>query len=282
MIGPSHSQPMDEAMIRTASLPMYNFPGMRAANAAFWAALRGLLLDCGLKDVPAELSFERPAVPDAIGQEVLFTQTCGYPLQTLYRGQHRLLARPCYDAAGCSGSSHSAFILVPASSPARTLHNLRGKRFALNSLHSNSGMNLPRRMLADLAGGAPFFDAVIETGGHGASLKLLLAGGADCASIDCLTYAFAQDYAPDFVAGLRILAQTPPSPAIPFVTSIHTDPETVAVLQRALSALSGDPAHRPVLDALRIGRIEPAADEDYSRLLAYVREAAELGYPDLA
>jgi hypothetical protein len=32
-----------------ASLPMYNFPEMRSANAQFWGALRGLLLEAGLK-----------------------------------------------------------------------------------------------------------------------------------------------------------------------------------------------------------------------------------------
>ena len=35
-----------------ASLPMYNFPEMRSANAQFWGALRGLLLEAGLSDVP--------------------------------------------------------------------------------------------------------------------------------------------------------------------------------------------------------------------------------------
>jgi ABC-type phosphate/phosphonate transport system substrate-binding protein len=269
-------------MTRTASLPMYNFPGMRGANAAFWAALAERLRQAGVADVPEGLSADRAPVPDGIGPEVLLTQTCGYPLQTIYRGQHRLLARPCYDAAGCSGSTHSAFIVVPAHSPARTVENLRGKRFALNSLHSNSGMNLPRRMLAPLAGGAPFFGEVAETGGHGASLRLLAVGGADCASIDCLTYAFAQDYEPSLVEGLRILAQTPSSPAIPFVTSADTDDETAAVLGRCLFELAADPRSRPLLDALRIARIEPAAEAEYAALLDLEREAADLGYPVLA
>jgi hypothetical protein len=42
-----------------ASLPMYNFPEMRSANAQFWGALRGLLLEAGLSDVPETLVFER-------------------------------------------------------------------------------------------------------------------------------------------------------------------------------------------------------------------------------
>jgi ABC-type phosphate/phosphonate transport system substrate-binding protein len=269
-------------MIRTASLPMYNFPQMRGANAAFWSALSELLRRRGLAGVPDALSSDRAPVSERIEPEVLFTQTCGWPLQTIYRGQYQLLARPCYDGAGCTGSTHSAFVMVRQDSPARTVANLRGSRFALNSLHSNSGMNLPRRMLADLAQGRPFFGQVTETGGHGASLRLLQAGGADCASIDCLTIAFAQDYQPELVAGLRILAQTPPSPAIPFVTSIATDAETVAVLKACLFEMSADPGLRPVLDGLRMARIEPAGDEQYRWLLDYEREAADLGYPAIA
>jgi len=269
-------------MYRTASLPMYNLPGMRAANAAFWQALSGLLREEGVADAPEQLAFDRSPVPDRIGEEVLFTQTCGYPLQTVYRGQYTLLARPCYEAPGCQGSTHSAFIVVPAGSAFRGLEDLRGGRFALNSRHSNSGMNLPRRLFADLAGGRPFFSEVVETGGHGASMKLVAAGAADAASIDCLTYVFAQDYAPESVAGLRVLAQTPPSPSIPFVTSHLTDPAAVQVLKRSLERMSADPAFRPVLAPLRIARIEAAGEEEYSALLRYGREASDLGYPDLA
>ncbi len=269
-------------MTSTASLPMYNPPGMRQANAAFWAALAGLLRATGLNDVPETLSFERPAVPEGIGPEVLFSQTCGYPLQTIYRGQYQLLARPCYDAPGCSGSTHSAFIIVPKDSPARRMADLRGKRFALNSLQSNSGMNLPRLMLARMGVKPPFFGEVVQTGGHGPSIKLVSEGGADCASIDCLTYAFMQDYQPEMVAGLRVLAQTPSSPSIPFVTSSQTEPETMATLKRCLFQMSDDPRFGAELSGLRIARIEPAPRAEYDALLRLEREAVDLGYPAIA
>jgi len=71
----------------TARLPMYNLPEMRAVNARFWEALRGLLLEAGLRDLPEGLSYERPPVPDRIGPEVLFSQTCGYSLETIFAGQ---------------------------------------------------------------------------------------------------------------------------------------------------------------------------------------------------
>ncbi len=266
----------------TASLPMYNLPEMAAANAAFWRALSDELATEGLDDLPPELSSSRPPVPAEIGAATLFSQTCGYPLQTIYRGQHQLLGVPTYDAPGCGEATHCAFILVREDSSFQKPEDLRGTTFALNSRHSNSGMNLPRLLFAGLAGGRPFFGNVIETGSHATSMQRVLSGEADCASIDCLTYVFLQDYRPHFLQGLRILAETAPSPAIPFITAAATDPQRVAALRRALLRLTAAPDRRPVLDPLRIRTISPAAPETYQVLLDYERQAAELGYPEVA
>lgn len=266
----------------TASLPMYNLPEMAGRNAAFWDALAQELRRDGLSDLPEELLFSRPAVPAAIGSEVLFSQTCGYPLQTIYGGQFQLLGVPTYDAPGCGFASHRAFVLVREDSRFRQLADLRGAVFALNSLHSNSGMNLPRLLFARIAAGRPFFGAVVETGTHFASIERVASGELDAASIDCLTYVFLQDHRPAAVASLRVLAETPESPAIPFVTAAATPPATVAVLRAALLRVAADPARRPVLDGLRIRTISPTDPTAYARLLAYEREAADLGYPALA
>lgn len=265
-----------------AHLPMYNLPEMADRNAAFWAAVSDELRRDGETGLPSGLTFARPAVPDRIGAEVLFSQTCGYPLQTIYRGQFHLLGVPTYDAPGCGFATHRAFVLVRDDSPFRTPDDLRGATFALNSRHSNSGMNLPRLLFARIAGGRPFFRAVVETGSHPGSMERVASGELDAASIDCLTYAFLKDHRPDATARLRILAETPESPAIPFVTSTATPPERVEALRAALLGVAADPARRPVLHALRIRTITPADATAYGRLLDYEREAADLGYPDLA
>ena len=187
-------------MIPTASLPMYNFPEMRAVNARFWEALRGLLVEAGLRDVPESLTFDRRPVPERLGPDVLFSQTCGYPLETVFVGQAIRLGTPCYAAPGCDGPTHRAFFVVPKASPAKSLADLKGSRYLLNSPVSNSGMNLPRRNLAEIAGGSRLFSVVIETGGHPASLDGLLRGEGDVASIDCVTYAFWRHYRPEAAA----------------------------------------------------------------------------------
>jgi ABC-type phosphate/phosphonate transport system substrate-binding protein len=107
-------------------------------------------------------------------------------------------------------------------------------------------------------------------------------GGADAASIDCLTYAFFGDFRPAALAGLRRLADTPESPAIPFITAADTPADRVAALRRALPRMAAEARHRPVLDRLRLRRIGPCDPAAYARLIDYEREACALGYGEIA
>jgi ABC-type phosphate/phosphonate transport system substrate-binding protein len=269
-------------VMRIVSLPMYNLPEMRTVNARFWDALRGLLVEAGLRDVPETLSFDRPPVPVRIGPEILFSQTCGYPLETIFTGQAIRLGTPCYAAPGCDGPTHRAFFVVPQASSAKTPADLKGGRYLLNSPVSNSGMNLPRRSLAEIAGGRPFFSTVIETGGHPASLDRLLRGEGDVASIDSVTYAFWRHYRPEAAARVRIIGETPSSPAIPFVTSVATPPEIVEILRTALRVLVHDTRYDAVRRGLLLTDIVDLPNAAYRGLLDYEREARQFGYPELA
>jgi ABC-type phosphate/phosphonate transport system substrate-binding protein len=256
---------------------MYNLPEMRAANAAFWAALHGILIESGIA-APDALSFEGPPVPERIGAEVLFSQTCGYPLETIFRGQAIQLGTPCYDAPGCSGPTHCGVFIVPASSPAQKLGDLRGCSFLLNSRHSNSGMNLPRRALAEIAGGRPFFSRVVETGSQPGNLDRIARGEADATAVDCVSYAFWCRFRPEAALRTRVLGPTPPSPAIPFVTSATTPPETVASLRRALHRLARDERFAAARAGLLLTDIVDIPAERYRALLDYEKQAEQLGY----
>lgn len=269
-------------MSRRASLPMYNFRGMQQANAGFWRALRGLIEAEGCAALPDRLEFDQPPVPEAISPDTLFTQTCGYPLQTIYRGQYRCVATPSYVAPGCGVMTHCAFFVVRDDDTAGTIEALRGRRFAVNSPHSNSGMNLPRRSLAPLADKGRFFSKVELSGSHPLSLRMVQQRLVDAASIDCLTWAFALDHAPEMVAGLRVLAETVPSPAIPFIAGGDTSDEEVATLRRALSVVAGGDEYDEVRAALKLGGIGQVQQGAYDVLLDYERQARDLGYAEIA
>jgi ABC-type phosphate/phosphonate transport system substrate-binding protein len=143
-------------------------------------------------------------------------------------------------------------------------------------------MNLPRIMLARLGITAPFFGSVIETGSHTESIRRVAAGDLDAAAIDCVTYGFFSDYRGQEMSGLRVLGETPESPAIPFVTSVATPPQQIGALRAALLRMANDPRRKPALRGLRIETITPVDLSVYERIMAYEREAADLGYPVLA
>jgi ABC-type phosphate/phosphonate transport system substrate-binding protein len=243
---------------------MYDLPQLRTANEAFLTAFSTLLRE---EDV------------DPGGTTI--TQICGYPLQTVYRGQFTLLGIPCYGVPGCDGPAHRAFIVVSSASTTIRVEDLRGRDFAVNSLDSNTGMNLPRHFLAKFAEGKRFFNRVIVTGSHRASMEAVVSGRADAAAIDCVTFGLYAEYEPTAIDGLCILAQTSASPSIPFVTSRKTGKTTVRALRRALRNFSDRADFAPLRHALRIKRIEPAREADYDVLLDYCAEAAALGYPRL-
>jgi ABC-type phosphate/phosphonate transport system substrate-binding protein len=266
----------------TASLPMYNLPEMRADNRAFWGAMRVELTRLGLDDLPGEPDFDRRPVPAEIDTDTLFTQVCGYPLQTIYRGQATLLGAPVYAVEHCIGPTHAGVFIVGANSRFHRLEDLRGCRYAYNSRHSNSGMNLRRRAIADIAGGKPFFGSIAETHSHPGNIERVARDEIDATCVDNVTYAFVARHRPALADATRVLAPTPPSPSIPFVTTARAPAELKEALRKALFRVARAEEWAGVRAGLLLQDIVPVDDESpYQGLLRYESEARALGYPEL-
>ncbi|MBV8746229.1 MAG: PhnD/SsuA/transferrin family substrate-binding protein [Xanthobacteraceae bacterium] len=260
---------------------MYRLPEVAAATAALWDALRVRLVARGLAIDDVIFADAAAPVPEGIGPHVFFTQVCGYPLFKVFRDQGAILATPSYAFAGCEGPNHCAFFIVRANDPARRLEELRGRVFGCNSRLSNSGMNLPRLALARIARGKPFFQQVVMTGGHLASLDHLHRATIDLCAIDCVTWGLVQKFRPDQAARYRILAQTAPSPSLPFVTSTTTNAPTITTLRDALSALFADAETASIRETLGLTGVSNVDSAAYERLADYEQEANDLGYPIL-
>jgi len=260
---------------------MYNLPEMRAVNQSFWDAIGTELRRRDVENAPQLLDFARKPVPDEIEPDSLLTQVCGYPLQTIYRGQAALLAAPVYAVEHCDGPTHAGVFVVGRNSAFRRLEDLANCRFVYNSRQSNSGMNLPRRSIADIAGGKPFFGSAVETHSQPANIERVARGEADATCVDCVTYAFFCRYRPELGDRTRILAVTRSSPSIPFVTAASTTAEMRARLQAALFAVARSPEWADVRAGLMLRDIVPIDPARYAVQLAYEREAVQLGYPQL-
>ena len=118
-----------------ASLAMYDWPELQAANDALWSAIAGRLAEQGLA-VPERLT--RGVDLDAVwtSPALLLGQTCGYPLMTALGRRVQLVATPRYKARGCEGPFRRSAMVVRARTPIRSLAQLRGRRCALNARRS--------------------------------------------------------------------------------------------------------------------------------------------------
>src|SRR5882672_2474368 len=258
---------------------MYNLTEVAVANEAFWSAVRKKLLSKGLSIGDVEFDKGRLPVPDTFGEGVYFSQLCGYPFMTRFANQGSLLGSPIYAFPGCVGATHIAYFIVREGDPATSLQDMRGRIFGCNSLLSNTGMNLPRLVIARIAEGRAFFSAVRMTGGHNVSLDRLLDESIDLCSIDCVTWGFFQKFRPEMAARLRVLGETPRSPTLPFVTSAATANRDRQALADALREFMADPATADIRDSLNLTDIVDVDTSVYARLLDYELEAAKLGYP---
>ncbi len=259
--------------MNVAALPMYDFEELRWATDALWAAIASRV-----PGAPARLERGRDVWLDPA---LLLAQTCGYPLVTRLAGKVRLVATPRYRVEGCEGAFYRSAVVVRADDPAVRLADLRGRRCAVNSLDSNSGMNVLRAEIAPLAEGGRFFADVVVTGGHVASVAAVARGDADVAAIDCVTWAHLQRLRPGETAGLRVLGWTEATPGLPLVTAVGTDAGTQAALVRALEDVAGDPGLAEVRAALLLEGFEAVALEAYGVVKEMEFLAEGLGYPVL-
>src|SRR5205823_5053207 len=125
--------------------------------------------------------------------QLLFSQTCGYPLTHAFKGKLKLVATPHYAADGCDGPSYCSIIFAREALP---LAALRGATAAVNSPDSMSGMLALQLVFAPLAEDGIFFGDVAETGSHLASLAAVRDGLADVCAIDAVCAALAKQMRP--------------------------------------------------------------------------------------
>lgn len=262
-----------------ASLPMYDLPEIRHATDAWWSGLARHFRAAGVDAVPDRLA--RDPEPGWTDPDLLFSQTCGYPLTHGLDGRVRPVCTPAYAAPGCDGVRYASVLIVAEGAEARDLAALRGGVCAINARDSHSGCNVLRRMVAPLARGKPFFASVIETGSHPASLEAVAAGRADLCAVDAVTHALLARHAPNRLDGTRVLGVSPSAPGLPYVAGARVTEQHVRLMRAAIRAALEDPALASPREALLIAGVQELPLEAYDEIVTMKREAVAMGYPDL-
>jgi ABC-type phosphate/phosphonate transport system substrate-binding protein len=264
-----------------AAFPMYDFPELHQAHDALWSNLRNRLIEAGVAETPHHLT-------RGIGHEAVWThpllllgQGCEYPLAKFFAKRVRLVATPRYAVAGCDGGKYRSAIVVRTDDPAEGLVDLRDRCCVINERSSNSGMNLLRATIAQIARDERFFSSVALSGSHRRSVQMVADGDADVAAVDCVSLAHFRRLYPASVAALRILDWTPTAPSLPFITAAATGDTVLRKLRSCLAAVAADPALDDVRDRLFLEGFDLDPAGDFAEVLHLERKAAEVGYPRL-
>ena len=266
---------------QTVGLPMYDPPELHATVDAWWSGLARAFRAEGVPDVPDRV--DRSLSLDTLwgAPDLLFTQTCGYPLSGAWSGRLQYLATPRHAATGCEGSNYCSWIVVGADSPARRLEDLRGAHCSINSRISHSGYNALRALIAPLARNGRFFGSVSVSGGHAESLAQLGRGEADVAAIDCVTHALLRRCRPHAIEATRIIGRTSRAPGLPYAIRIGASPDLRPKLRAALMRAFHDPGLRALRAELLIDGLDVLPADAYHCMSAMETEAKRRRYLEL-
>jgi len=247
-----------------ASLPMYDWPEVRWANDALWAAIRDRLRAAGI-DAPDTLDRERPSGEVWRDPALVLSQTCGYPYATALRGHVRIVGTSAYEAEGCAGPFYSSVLVARANRDAGALAAFRGERFAFNSRDSLSGYVVLRQAM-QAEGLADSAVRWVETGSHRGSVLAVAEGRADLAAIDAVCWALATRREPDAAARLRVIATTPLRPGLPLITAGHRGDAGAEAIRAAVSDALRSPDTLGARQALFLVALESLDQGDYAAL----------------
>ncbi|MDR3493954.1 MAG: PhnD/SsuA/transferrin family substrate-binding protein, partial [Ancalomicrobiaceae bacterium] len=215
-------------------------------------------------------------------EDLLVSQTCGYPLVLGLNGAVRVLGAFNYAADGCDGALYRSYVVARSNEQYRTLQQFRGRRAAYNSADSHSGYNAFRALVAPMASHGRFFAGAIETGSHLNSIDYVLSGRADVAAIDCVVLQAVERDDPDLFSRLTIVTSTAPTPSLPLITHGSASDEQVALIRSALTEVAEDAGIAELRGRLMIDGFTPLEFSDYIGCIQMQHDALIAGYPVLA
>ncbi len=235
-------------MAGISSLAMYDWPQLRPAQDAFYAAWQAAMSARGLSPPPA-LSWQASLPEVWASSELFLAQTCGHPFAAGHCGDAQLIATPCYEVPGCEGARYRSILVAARHREGDKLATFRGGLVAINQPSSYSGHEALYRHLASLSlpsssgvGEADaFFAAARYTGSHLASMQAVAVGDADLAAIDCVLWAHADEFRSELRKSLCVIDRTKLAPGLPFITSGSRSANELSIMRESLFAVLHDP-----------------------------------------
>jgi phosphonate transport system substrate-binding protein len=195
---------------------------------------------------------------------------CGLPyVERTLRGDCPVepIAAPVLRGARYDGRPiYFSDVIVRQDSPCRSFADLRGRSWAYNERHSQSGYGITRFVLARDGQAKGYFGRVVDAGWHERAVRLVATGACDASAIDSHLLAVVFRDEPDLATELRIIETLGPSTIPPVVVSRRLPRPVKSKLWRTFLSLADDPAARQPLAAALVERFVRVRDGDYDDL----------------
>ncbi len=157
-----------------------------------------------------------------------------------------------------------SLLIVPASSPARSLADLRGKVFAFTDPMSLTGRVYPTSLVKSLnTTPEAFFSRIFFTYSHDNAIQAVANQMADGADVDSLVYNYLVARDPTIVPRVRVIDHSPAFGIPPVVVSPNLSPQLKETLRELFLQMAADPAGQTILRNLMIDRFVLVSDRIY-------------------
>jgi len=173
----------------------------------------------------------------------------------------KLLAIPIVEGS----DQYYSYIIAKKSSKFKNLSDFKGAIFAFTDPESNSGAIAPSYyMLSHGMNPKTFFKSFIYTYEHGESIKAVVDGFVDGASVDSIVFTRFEQKHPDQIAQVKIVQVLGPYTNSPIVARSGLPPKQFLALQKSFSTMHLDPYGKSILDKLSLDRFDIPTNQDFS------------------
>ena len=224
-------------MMRSNSLPMYDFPEVQSSTKAILDALSEAFTKLG--DL-SQASFPESSIHAYLmkmwkDEETLFSQSCGLPFVEDLHSYVDIVATLKRTGIIDDRGWYRTVIVAREELGVASLAEVGGMQPVITNQQSLSGWCSLGVALSDIGAVASYVLPYVESEGHAKSLQFLQDKRGDFASIDPGTFQLLQRHRPSLTNGLRIIGHGPHVPATPMhvskVRSVDFNALQVATLE---------------------------------------------------
>ena len=222
-------------MMRSNSLPMYDFPEVHSSTKALLDALSETFTSLGDDSQSAfpQSSIHADLMRMWKDDATLFSQSCGLPFVEELHDYVDIVATLKWSGISDDRGWYRTVIVVRDELAISSIDEVGGLQPVITNTQSLSGWCSLGVALNEAGIAADSVRPYVVSDGHAKSLQFLQDKRADFASIDPGTFQLLQRHRPALTSGLRVIGQGPHVPATPLhVSKVRNS--TLSELQDAI------------------------------------------------